>query len=299
VSLRHVGFVGLGKMGNPMASRLHAAGYRLTVSDAAAGVAQTWAGVHPNCLAATKSADFAGVDVLVLMLPNSTVVETVLEREGLPGDGVGLAEVLKEGTVVVDMSSSEPLRTRALAERLAGRGLRLVDAPVSGGVRGAVAGGLTVMTGGSDPDLDEIRPVLEQFGMTILPVGPVGSGHAAKALNNLVSAASVSVTVEALRLGERFGITPATMTAVLNNSSGRSNTSENKVAQFMISGTYGSGFALQLMAKDVGIAVGLARALGQRTEIGDGVARQWSRIAAGVTPDTDHTAMYTFIGGIE
>jgi 3-hydroxyisobutyrate dehydrogenase len=281
-----IGFVGLGRMGRPMAGRLAEAGYRLVVSDAAPGVAASIEGA----VAATDHGDFAGVDVVILMLPNSAVVESVLEEEGL-------AAVLEPGALVVDMSSSEPLRTRALAARLAGRGLRFVDAPVSGGVRGAVAGTLAVMTGGDEADIAEIQPLLEILGRTVLPVGPVGSGHAAKALNNLVSAATLSVTVEALRLGAEFGIAPQTMNAVLNSSSGRSNTSENKVAQFMLDGNYGSGFALQLMAKDVRIAVDLARDLAQRTEVADLVAGQWSRVAALVTPETDHTAMYELIGG--
>jgi 3-hydroxyisobutyrate dehydrogenase len=278
-------------MGRPMAGRLAEAGYPLVVSDAAPGVAAEVASAG-HVVAATDRNDFAGVGVLILMLPDSAVVESVLED-----DTDGLAAVLRPGTLVVDMSSSEPLRSRALATRLGRRGLRFVDAPVSGGVRGAVAGSLAVMTGGDEADLAEIRPVLQVLGTKMLTVGPVGSGHAAKALNNLVSAATLSVTVEALRLGAEFGIAPETMNAVLNSSSGRSNTSENKVAQFMLDGGYGSGFALQLMAKDVRIAVDLARALARETEISDRVAEQWSRIAAEVTPRTDHTAMYELIGG--
>ena len=286
MTLPRIGFVGLGKMGQPMAGRLMEAGYPLVVSDAAPGVAASMTGVTP----AQDSKDFADVDVLILMLPNSAVVESVLESEGL-------AAVLRPGTLVVDMSSSEPLRTRALASRLGRRGLRFVDAPVSGGVRGAIAGSLAVMSGGDENDIDELRPLLEVLGKKVLTVGPVGSGHAAKALNNLVSAATLSVTVEALRLGAAFGIAPETMNAVLNSSSGRSNTSENKVTQFMLDGSFGSGFALHLMAKDVRIAVDLARALAQRTEISDQVAEQWSRTAADVTPQTDHTQMYDLIGG--
>ena len=285
--MTRVGFVGLGKMGGPMAGRLAAAGYPLVVSDAGPGIAASFSSDH-HAVAATGPKDFAGVDVLILMLPDSDVVESVLDD---------LAPVLRSGALVVDMSSAEPLRTRALAARLVAGGLRFVDAPVSGGVRGAVAGTLAVLTGGDEASLTEIRPLLGVLGSTVLAVGPVGSGHAAKALNNLVSAATLSVTVEALRLGEEFGIAPSTMNAVLNSSSGRSNTSENKVAQFMLDGGYGSGFALRLMAKDVRIAVDLARSLAQRAEIADRVAEQWSRVAAEVTPQTDHTAMYELIGG--
>lgn len=281
-----IGFVGLGRMGRPMAARL-ALSSRMVVSDAVPGLAAAFAAEH-GVAAAGIPGDFAGVDVLILMLPNSAVVESVADE---------VAPVLKAGALVVDMSSSEPLRSRALALRLRERGLRFVDAPVSGGVRGAVAGTLAVMTGGDEADIAEIRPLLEVLGRTVLTVGPVGAGHAAKALNNLVSAATLSVTVEALRLGAEFGIAPETMNAVLNSSSGRSNTSENKVAQFMLDGGFGSGFALQLMAKDVRIAVDLARELDQRAEIADRVAEQWSRVAATVTPETDHTAMYHLIGG--
>ncbi|MEO3780570.1 NAD(P)-dependent oxidoreductase [Micromonospora sp. B11E3] len=290
VGIEHIGFIGLGKMGRPMAARLYEAGYRLTVADAAPDVAEGFVADHPKAVAAHTVDAYRAVDVLILMLPNSAVVESVLEGDAVAG-------ALRPGTLVVDMSSSEPLRTRALAERLAARGLRMLDAPVSGGVRGAVAGTLAVLVGGEETDLAEVRPALQRLARTVIPVGPIGSGHAAKALNNLVSATTISVTVEALRLGERFGIPPETMTEVLNSSSGRSNTSENKVAQFMISGSYDSGFALHLMAKDVGIAVDLARELGQATEVADGVARQWRRIATEVTPQTDHTAMYELIGG--
>ncbi|MGW2055660.1 NAD(P)-dependent oxidoreductase [Streptomyces sp. NPDC001840] len=287
--LRTLGFIGLGKMGTPMASLLHRAGFALVVGDLDEHAVAGFVDEHPGAVAATGPSSYGEVDALVLMVPNSAVVEAVLETDGV-------AAVLRPGTLVVDMSSSVPTRTRALAARLTGAGLRFVDAPVSGGVRGAVAGKLAVMAGGERSDLDQLVPVFEPLASTVIMVGPVGSGHAAKALNNLVSAATISVTVEALQLGERFGITPETMTEVLNSSSGRSNTSENKVIQFMTSGTFGSGFALHLMAKDVGIAVDLADALHQEAEVAHEVARQWSRIAAAVTAETDHTQMYELIG---
>jgi len=288
-SVRTLGFIGLGKMGTPMASLLHRAGFSLVVGDADGAVAASFAEAHPGVVVATGAASYGQVDAVVLMLPNSDVVEAVLEAEGV-------AAALRPGTFVVDMSSSVPTRTRALAARLESRGLRLVDAPVSGGVRGAVAGTLAVMVGAEQGDLEELAAVFEPLAGTVIAVGPVGSGHAAKALNNLVSAGTLSITVEALQLGARFGISTEKLTEVLNSSSGRSNTSENKVLQFMASGTFGSGFALQLMAKDVGIAVDLADELGQPAEIAHGVARQWRRIATAVTPATDHTQMYELIG---
>jgi 3-hydroxyisobutyrate dehydrogenase len=128
---------------------------------------------------------------------------------------------------------------------------------------------------------------------TVIHVGPIGAGHAAKALNNLVSATSVSIAAEALHAAAAFGIDGHIMTAVLNASSGRSNTSENKVEQFMLSGSFDSGFALALMAKDVGIGASLARELGAGHELADAVAVQWSRLAA-ENPGADHTAVYAF-----
>ena len=292
MTLTQVGFIGLGNMGSPMAAHLVDAGFALTVSDAAPGVTEGFVAAHPTAIAAAGPQSFATVQALILMLPTSDIVEDVLEREKV-------ADALPPGCLVIDMSSSEPLRTRALAERLQARGLSMLDAPVSGGVRGARAARLSVLVGGSQDDLTRATPVLNAMAATIIAVGDIGSGHAAKALNNLVSAATMSITVEALVLAEAFGITADTMTKVLNSSSGRSNTSENKLAQFMLSGSFDSGFSLQLMAKDVGLAVALARALDRRVEVADHVADQWRRIAAEVTPATDHTQLYTLLGGPE
>ena len=289
MTITQVGFIGLGNMGSPMAAHLVDAGFALTVSDASPGVTEGFVAEHPTSIAAAGPESFATVQALILMLPTSEIVEDVLEREKV-------ADVLPPGCLVIDMSSSEPLRTRTLAARLqAARGLSMLDAPVSGGVRGARAARLSVLVGGSEADLNRAMPVLNAMAATIIRVGDIGSGHAAKALNNLVSAATMSITVEALVVAEAFGITADTMTKVLNSSSGRSNTSENKLAQFMISGSFDSGFSLQLMAKDVGLAIGLAQALDRPAEVAGHVADQWRRIAGEVTPATDHTQMYTLL----
>jgi 3-hydroxyisobutyrate dehydrogenase len=286
-----VGFVGLGRMGAPMATRLAEAGYRLSVADAAPVALAAFLAERTDTteLDLDATGPLPDVDVLIVMLPDSNIVEAVLE-------GGRLASRLRHGALVIDMSSSDPVRTRGLADRLSARGIRLLDAPVSGGVRGAVAGTLSTMVGGSDTDLDEARPLLEQLAATVIHVGGVGSGHAAKALNNLVSATTVSVTVEALQTAERFGIDPAVMTEVLNSSSGRTNTSERKVETFMLSGRYDSGFSLPLMSKDVSIAVDLAHSIGVPAVVSDAVAAQWREIASTSTRDTDHTEMYRLIG---
>jgi 3-hydroxyisobutyrate dehydrogenase len=289
MTISRVGFIGLGNMGAPMASHLAGAGFALTVSDTAPGVVERFVAAHPGSAAAAGRQSFATAEALILMLPTSEIVENVLE-----GDGV--ADALPPGCLVIDMSSSEPLRTRALAARLQSRGLSMLDAPVSGGVRGARAASLSVLAGGAQEDLTRATPLLSAMAGTIIRVGDIGSGHAAKALNNLVSAATMSVTVEALVIAEAFGISADTMTKVLNSSSGRSNTSENKVAQFMTSGRFDSGFSLPLMAKDVGLAIGLARALDRPAEVSGHVADQWRRMAGQASPATDHTQIYTLLG---
>ena len=141
-TLRRLGFIGIGKMGWPMASRLHQAGLAVTVADADATVVSRFIAGHPGARAASGPGSYANIDALILMLPTSNIVEAVLE------DGK-TAAALRAGTLVVDMSSSVPTRTRDLATRLTDRGLRFVDAPVSGGVRGAIAGRLAILAGGS------------------------------------------------------------------------------------------------------------------------------------------------------
>jgi 3-hydroxyisobutyrate dehydrogenase len=282
-----IGFIGLGNMGFPMASRLADAGHRLIVSDRDPGAVQRFQDEQPDARTAADTVAWQEADVIITMLPNSDIVEGVLTN------GVAVAASLN--TLFIDMSSSEPIRSRDLAKRLEGQGMRYLDAPVSGGVHGAQNGQLAIMVGGRWHDLDQARDLFDVLGKSVIHVGKAGSGHAAKALNNLVSAASVVATVEALRVGERFGIDPATMTEVLNASSGRSNTSENKVAQFMLSGTFGSGFPIGLMTKDIKIATALADSLGIETPFSHDCKTIWqSTLDAGHGAE-DHTRMYEYL----
>ena len=153
MTITRVGFIGLGNMGRPMAGHLVDAGFALTVSDAAPGVTERFVAEHPTATVAAGQESFGAVQALILMLPTSEIVEDVLEREQV-------ADVLPPGCLVIDMSSSEPLRTRSLAARLQAKGLSMLDAPVSGGVRGARAARLSVLVGGSEADLNRAMPVL-------------------------------------------------------------------------------------------------------------------------------------------
>jgi 3-hydroxyisobutyrate dehydrogenase len=281
-----VAFIGLGQMGYPMAERLAAAGYPLIVHDSDVERTARLAAAHP--LRATAFAgSWAAASVVITMLPNSDIVESVLL-------GDDAAHTIAYGALVVDMSSSEPMRTRVLAAALESRGIQFVDAPVSGGVGRARQGALTIMAGGSVASVERARAVLEQMGSKIFHMGLAGAGHAAKALNNYVSAAGLVAAVEALHAANRFGIDPALLTDVLNASSGRSNTTENKVKQFMLSGSFNSGFALGLMVKDLRIAMNLAKALDQPAPLGAACLALWEQAAA-LDPKADHTAMYRLL----
>jgi 3-hydroxyisobutyrate dehydrogenase len=275
-----VAFLGLGAMGTPMIERLHLAGHAVRGFDVAesarARVEAKGVPVRASAAEATT-----GANVVVLMLPDSGVVESVLSD-------LETSRALARGTVVIDMSSSEPLRTRALAERLSASDIEMLDAPVSGGVKGASAGSLTVMVGGDQELLERHRELLEIFGR-VIHAGPIGSGHAVKALNNLLSATHLLVTSEAMMVGEDFGIEPEVMLSVFNVSSGRSGSTENKWPNFILPGSYDSGFALRLMVKDMKIAVDLAERSGVACQLGEESVTLWQKAANALEPDADHT----------
>ncbi|MDY7084866.1 MAG: NAD(P)-dependent oxidoreductase [Actinomycetota bacterium] len=279
-----IGFVGLGNMGGPMSALLVSAGFPVRgydLSPAARQALSDAGGTAPATLGETVR----GADVVILMLPSSDVVEATVRDAQF---------ALEPGAVVADMSSSEPLRTRALAEELAGRGITLVDAPVSGGVARARTGKLTIMTGGAPGDLAHVEPVLACLGTTTR-AGDVGSGHAVKALNNLMSATHLLVTSEAMLAGERFGLDPATMLEIFNGSSGRSGSTENKWPNFVLPGTFDSGFGLRLMLKDMRIAAGLAAQVGTPDPLGEAAVSFWERAASALPATADHTEIVNWL----
>lgn len=284
---QRIGFIGLGMMGTPMTACLAKAGFELFLADADAGRLRD---VQANLNASALTAENAkSLDILITMLPNSDIVEHVLLGEN------GWAASLAPQAVVIEMSSSEPARSRELGQRLKTLNLHYLDAPVSGGVKRAVDGSLAILVGGDAEVLQRCRPVLDAMGKNILHIGDAGSGHAAKALNNFVSAAGLMATVEALHVAKRFGIDPGVMVDVLNASSGGSNTSLNKARQFMLSGTFGSGFSMQLMNKDLKIAKGLSDALDYPMLFGQSAIKVWNDVAQDATPATDHTEMYRML----
>lgn len=280
-----IGFIGLGMMGGPMSLRLVNGGYTVAVLDTDDARIQAICRHGATRLAAENAGT---LDVLITMLPNSAIVEDVLLTQSW-------VDRLAPGATVIDMSSSEPVRSRELGRLLEDRGLAYLDAPVSGGVKRAESGDLAILAGGRAETLATCRDVLEAMGRAPLHIGDAGAGHAAKALNNFVSAAGLMATVEALGVGERFGIDPRVMTDVLNASTGRSNTSENKVAQYMLNGAFNSNFSLRLMDKDLGIAASLAESVDHPLTFGRHSVATWHAVAERTEPTADHTEMYRFL----
>ncbi|GLY98601.1 NAD(P)-dependent oxidoreductase [Actinoplanes sp. NBRC 103695] len=279
-----VGFIGLGNMGLPMATRLVKAGYQVDGYDVspAAGKALTDAGgIYGDDLRGV----LMGNTVVILMLPDSDVVDSVVRDEGFD---------THSWTTVIDMSSSEPLRTRALAEELAQRKVTLLDAPVSGGVKGAINGKLTIMAGGDPEDIAEVAPILAHLGK-VTRAGDVGSGHAVKALNNLLSATHLLVTSEAMLAGERFGLDPRVMLEIFNGSSGRSGSTDNKWPNFVLPGTFDSGFGLRLMLKDMRIAAHLADQVGVPDPLGHAAVELWAEAAEALDAGADHTEIVNWL----
>lgn len=284
-----IGFVGLGRMGLPMAANLVRAGFRVVgfdTSEAARAAFEAAGGI----IGAGAEAVAGGADLLITMLPNGAIVRSALL------DAPGFAAALRPGAVVADMSSSAPTQTAALAQALLSREVALIDAPVSGGVAKARDGTLAILVGGEAAIVEQVRPALAAMGGSIIHTGETGSAHCMKALNNFVSAAGLVAVSEALHVGTRFGLRPETIVEALNASTGRNNTTERKALPFMVSESYDSGFAMNLMAKDIGIAADLADELGLKVVELALMARLWREASEALGPDADHTAMHRFVG---
>jgi len=283
-----VAFIGLGMMGRPMAARLAAAGFDVRGADPVPEAREALVDAGGRAFATAQEAA-EGASVVITMLPDGKVVRDVLLGSG------GAAEVLAPGALVVDMSSSAPLDTRSLAADLAALGISMIDAPVSGGVRRVLDGTLTIMVGGEAEPIARAQPLLAAMGKAIIPTGPIGSGHAVKALNNYVSAAGLAAACEAVLIAEKFGVDPAVLVDVLNVSTGKNNSTEVKLKPFILSGTFASGFSMALMAKDLRTAADLARELGVGESGTTSAAELWAAASAALGKSADHTEIHRYL----
>jgi len=279
-----VGFIGIGNMGWPMSSHILKGGHDLIVHDSDAARCAEFVRTQGG-RAVRDLADFADVEFVVTMLPTGPIVrEVLLQTNG------GIARHLRPGTIVIDMSSSEPTGTRQLGEALGKSGVKLLDAPVSGAVPRAKTGTLTIMIGGDDREtIERARPVLCCMGDKLFETGPLGSGHAMKCLNNFIAAACYAATVEALCIGRRFGLDEAKMIDIINVSTGRNFNTEVVMKEQIVGRKFSTGFALGLLAKDVKIAADLARDVSFNAPVVQLVNDRWELARDRLGPTRDNS----------
>src|SRR3954468_1924558 len=282
-----VGFIGLGVMGRPMARNLMEAGHDLVVFSRTRASVDEVAGDRATAAAsAREGAEQA--DVVVLMLPDSPQVRDVLD-----GDD-GLLAGAREGSLVIDMSTISPVVTREIAEECGARGIGWVDAPVSGGDVGAREATLSIMAGGSEADFARAQPLFEALGKTIVHVGAVGSGQVVKACNQVVVALTIEAVSEALVLGSRAGVDPATIIDVLSGGLAANKVMEVRRRNFL-ERDFTPGFRIDLHHKDLGIALQTAREYGVALPGTAAVDQMLQALRAAGRGDRDHSALLTHI----
>jgi 3-hydroxyisobutyrate dehydrogenase-like beta-hydroxyacid dehydrogenase len=287
----NIGFIGLGKMGLPMAKNLLKNGYHVFGAD-----------VNETALIELRaSGGITGslndwihkVQYIVLMLPSSVIVNKVLDEiidaksSETPKDQSSL--------MIIDMSSSYPADTKENCRKLESYNIGFVDAPVSGGVKKAVDGTLTIMAGGSKEQFEKCKRLLKCMGTSISLVGPSGSGHLIKAINNYLSAAHLLATCEAVQLLENFGVEPDKAIKVINQSTGRSGSTEYKFPSFILTETYDSGFSLELIKKDIGMANQLFKDAEAATSLPQIIYQRFSEASNSLDKEADHTEINKFV----
>ena len=279
MKISKVGFVGLGAMGSVMSPLLVKAGYQVFGYDIIANI-----DVSSGVKQLDTLDDFAQFDAVIFMLPNSKIVSQVVTK---------LLEINTK-SILIDMSSSDPRETKKLGKTIEAEDLKFLDAPVSGGVSRAKIGDLMIMAGGKEEDLEIVKDLLSVMG-TVQFAGPLGSGHAIKALNNYVSAAGLIASFEALATARSFGIEPGNFLKIINGATGKNNTTEVKLDKFVVSEKFNSGFALDLMVKDVSIAHNLIKDLSSDNPLSSDVYNYLSESLKLLGDNPDHTEVYKVI----
>ena len=272
----NIGFIGLGSMGSVMAPLLARAGFNLITFDLTVKIKS-----EENMTQVKKLDEVVCCGIIILMLPDGTTVREVALNLAIKGFNGHL----------VDMSSCHPSDTLELGLLLKEHDIQLIDAPVSGGVKKAISGSLMIMVGGSETDFLFIKPLLNFLG-SATHLGPLGAGHAMKALNNYVSASGLLASMQALATAEKYGINSKNFVNVINGSTGMNNSTQLKFEPFVIPRNYKSGFSLKLMTKDVEIASDIIRNENFSTPLSDYLPKYLKEALVNLYEDADHTALY-------
>jgi 2-hydroxy-3-oxopropionate reductase len=284
-----IGFIGLGIMGRPMARNLVKAGHELVVHSRSRGPVDELVAESAAVTAATSPREVAGqVDTIITMLPDSPDVRAVVF-----GDD-GLAAAMRPGSLLIDMSTIAPATAQEVHAALTARGASALDAPVSGGEAGAIAGTLSVMVGGAEADFERALPILQGVGKTIVHVGGPGAGQTVKACNQIVVAITYAAVSEALVLGAKAGVDPAKIVQVLNGGLAASRILELK-GPSMVERRFQPGFRVDLHRKDLNIALATGREQQVPLLTTAVVAQLFEALAAAGRGDLDHSALVTLV----
>ncbi|ACZ42829.1 2-hydroxy-3-oxopropionate reductase [Thermobaculum terrenum ATCC BAA-798] len=285
--MERIGFIGLGIMGKPMARNLLKAGYQLVVHNRSRGPVEELQ--REGAEGAGSPAEVAErSDVIITMLPDTPDVRQVVEGEQ------GVLEGIRQGSLLIDMSTISPIATREIASRVEERGARMLDAPVSGGDVGAQQGTLSIMVGGREEDFQRALPIFQVLGKTITYLGPSGSGQVVKACNQIVVALTIEAVSEALVLGAKAGVDPAKIVQVLMGGMAGNRVLEMRKDNFL-GHTFNPGFKVALHHKDLGIALQTGRELGVPLPATALVDQAFAALEARGRSQQDHTALITFI----
>jgi len=285
--MERIGFIGLGIMGKPMARNLLKAGYQLVVHNRSRGPVEELQ--REGAEGAGSPAEVAErSDVIITMLPDTPDVRQVVEGER------GVLEGIRQGSLLIDMSTISPIATRELASRVEERGAHMLDAPVSGGDVGAQQGTLSIMVGGREEDFQRALPIFQVLGKTITYLGPSGSGQVVKACNQIVVALTIEAVSEALVLGAKAGVDPAKIVQVLMGGMAGNRVLEMRKDNFL-GHTFNPGFKVALHHKDLGIALQTGRELGVPLPATALVDQAFAALEARGRSQQDHTALITLL----
>ena len=274
--MHNIGFIGLGAMGSVMAPLLVKAGFNVFGFDIKKKIHS-----KTGIINVENIHSLSDKDVIIFMLPDGKEVSKTAEK----------LIKLNTKSIMIDMSSSHPDDTILLGKKLMKQNLTLIDAPVSGGVAKAKTGELMIMVGGEVIEIEKVQKILQVMGKVEI-TGPLGSGHAMKSLNNYVSAAGLIASLEALNAARKVGIYPENFIRIINGATGKNNTTEVKLDKFVISKKYNSGFALNLMVKDVSIANGLIENLTKKSPLSKNVLGYLNSSLSVLGKEADHTEIY-------
>lgn len=286
--MKKIGVIGLGNMGKGMAMSLQRGGFETLGFDTKKS---TRAALMQEGLACADSIDalVQAVEMVLLSLPTSDIVEQVVLGEG------GVLQSGKAGLIIVDASTADPNSTRKIARQLQAAGMHFVDAPVSGGPKGAATASMGMVLGGEQAIIEKIEPVLAVMSAKRVHVGPVGAGHVAKLLNNLVTGAHLLIAGEAMRIAQAAGLDPERIFEGLNAGSAGSKVTQNNFPNWVFNDAFDSGFTMKLMRKDLRLAMALIEETAAVTPLAKETGRLWAKSMEGIPDPEDFNRIVQYI----